>query len=66
MADLINTSTAAEILGVHRATVWRLVESGELPFIALPRTAHRRAGGIFDRADVEALRDHRAQLETAS
>lgn len=58
--DLIGTTEAAEILGVTSRTVKRLALIGnDLP------PAHKMPGDtgayLFHRADVEALRDRRAE-----
>ena len=55
--DLVGSSDAAKILGVHPATVTRLVDSGDL-------TPAGRLGGdsgafVFHRADVEKLAEKR-------
>lgn len=54
--DLVGTSDAAKILGVHPATVTRLVDSDQL------KPAGQLGGGafVFNRADVEALAEKRA------
>ena len=53
--ELIAAGTAAEILDVSRTTIWRLVKVGDLPAYDV---AGR--GNVFDRSEVEALRDRRA------
>ena len=57
MQELIGTSAAAILLGVHPATVTRMVDDGRLA----PVGRLGDAGAlIFDRVDVERLRDERA------
>lgn len=37
LADgLMSVKEAAKWLGVHRATIWRMMDKGELPFIYAP------------------------------
>ena len=57
---LIGSVEAARILGKSPRTVHRLVESGALtPVLTAPGGA---GVFMFDRADVEALRDERAEV----
>jgi hypothetical protein len=56
MSDLIAANVAAEILGVDRSTVWRLARIGDLN----AEQVEGAKGNVYDRAEVEALRDSRA------
>lgn len=49
--DLIDSTVAAEILGVHRATVNRWAYAGRLP--AVTKTRGRTGMWLFDRSVVE-------------
>ncbi len=49
---LMMIKDAAELLGVHRATIWRLVKAGRLEGVELLGAVRVR------RADVEALAGH--------
>ena len=52
MSEYMNVSQAAEVLGVSRRTIWRLIHSGTLPAIANP-IDHR--GKLIRRNAVEQL-----------
>jgi excisionase family DNA binding protein len=60
--DLIGVLDAAAILGVHRTTVWRLLQDGELSSVPV----RGAKGSVFERSEVEALRERRAQVRKAS
>jgi len=56
--DLVSTAWAAKALGVHSATVRRLVDSGDLqPTVKAPG---RTGAYLFDQADVIRLATKRA------
>jgi len=55
--DLISTQEAAEILGVSRPTVVRLLESGKIPFEKIG--SHRR----INKSDVLSYREARRRAE---
>jgi len=55
---LIGMKAAAELLGVSRVTLWRILKAGKLPRVEiLPGSARLR------RADVEALVDGKAAAQ---
>lgn len=54
--DLMSTNEAARVLGLTAESIRRLADQGRLK--AVGRTA---AGRVFNRRDVEALRDARAK-----
>lgn len=66
MGNMIGSAEAAEILGVSRATVLRWADADR--DIRLP--GHKLPGEtgayVFDRADVEALRDELAAQQAAA
>jgi excisionase family DNA binding protein len=62
-SDLIGTAEACEILGKDRATVTRWVEKGKLTSHKMPG---RTGAHLFDRQEVEALRDQDESIEAAS
>lgn len=63
MLKLLATSEAAEILGVSRATILKLVESGDLqPFARVAIT--RNGSWVFTPDAVNALKDRRAKAVT--
>lgn len=51
--ELIDSTVAAQIIGVHRSTVNRWADSGRLPFVM--KTHGRTGMRLFDRATVEWL-----------
>ena len=56
--DLIPTAEAAEALGVHVATISRMVTRGDLaPAVKVPG---KRGAYLFNRADVDALAAQRS------
>jgi excisionase family DNA binding protein len=61
---LIGLSTAAQVLGVSRWTVRRLIDTGDLPAVRLPadRGATRRRV-LVDVLDVESLISRSKELE---
>lgn len=58
-SSLIGTREAADILGVDPATVTRLANDGKLAHTKLPG---QTGAFVYERADVEALRDERAAV----
>jgi excisionase family DNA binding protein len=53
--NLVGSGEACESLGIHRSTLSRWVTVGKItPAVRLPGP---RGAFLFDRADVEALRD---------
>ena len=55
MPGYMNVSEVAEVLGVHRRTVWRLIRSGQLEAVINP--LDRRAK-LLRREDVERLAEY--------
>lgn len=62
-ADVIRTAEACEILGVSEASIARWVESGYLP--VLRRGTRGVEPHLFDRSEVAALADRRADAKAA-
>lgn len=59
---LVSTREAAEVIGVHPRTILRMVDRGVMyPFAHIERG--RRGTFVFDPAEVERVRDLRAQLK---
>ena len=57
--DLLRSLEAAEVLGIDRATFNRWVAAGHIePAVEFPG---KRGARLFARADVEQLRDERAE-----
>jgi excisionase family DNA binding protein len=52
MDDFLTLQQAADLMGVHRITVWRLVRAGKLRTY---RSQANRRVKLVKRADVEAL-----------
>lgn len=61
--DLIGTAEAARIVGVNRSTLTRLVERNEIK--ALKPVPGERTPLLFNRSEVEALRDRRAERKAS-
>ena len=62
--DLLSTKQAAKLLRASTRTVQRLVLTGDLTPIRTVMVG--RGAHLFSRADVEALRDARAEARTPS
>jgi excisionase family DNA binding protein len=58
---LLSVPEAADILGVHRNTVWHLIADGELPAVRLGGRRPRSGRTLIEPA---ALRDHIAAHRT--
>ena len=58
-ADSLTPAEAAQLIGVSRPTVLKLIDDGTLPAENVPGSSHRR----LPRVAVEGFRDRRLQLQ---
>lgn len=58
-ADSLTPAEAAQLIGVSRPTVLKLIEDGSLPAENVPGSSHRR----LPRTAVEGFRDRRLQMQ---
>ena len=59
-SDTLTPNEAADLIGISRPTLLKLVDEGELTATNVPGSSHRR----LDRLEVEAFRDSRLQMQS--
>ena len=59
-SETLTPNEAADLIGISRPTLLKLIDEGVLTATNVPRSSHRR----LDRLEVEAFRDSRLEMQS--